>query len=215
MAKNVTFDSIEQFSTACVKLGSKFADAAALLHVYAIIAVNKAYGSTDEGGHWVAALLNAMPQYARRTLRNYLFRVGGLNIPELAHGAKEYAIPADCVLDRSKQALHMEKVRTTPVYAVEVKEGRKPRVKTLNGTVQERANKAIESAITRLKKDDPEAGAVLNEMFTMARAMCLYTQDGTRVALTREQLEVVTSLIDQWDDKGGFVVEVPPLKLAA
>jgi hypothetical protein len=161
--------------------------------------VYKAYSSADGGTAFVQYALDTLPEYARKALVPY-FKKAGLLVNAPAQGSKRYTVPAKCVLDPKHQSKAFEFVRTTPVMAIEQKTGKKaPAPKVLTGTAFERAKEALakahKSLIERLKKDDPEAGALVNNLLVEVQECVYFDVKGRRNKLSKDQVELIELIL--------------------
>lgn len=108
--------------------------------------------------------LDNLVQWARAPLASW-FRAMGLIIDQPAINSARFTVQG--VKDQKNQRKAVELSATKPVMVSEhnVKREKKPAV--LKGTGGERAQSAIEKLIARLRKDDPDAAAYLNDVWTM------------------------------------------------
>jgi hypothetical protein len=162
-------------------------------------AVYKAYSSADGGQAFVQYALDTLPEFSRKALVVY-FKKAGLLVNAPAQGSKRYTVPAKCVLDPKHQAKAFEFVRTTPVLSIEQREGKKAKApKVLTGTAFERAKEALSKAhkslIERLKKDDPEAGALVNNLLVETQENVYFDAKGRRNALSKDQVELIELIL--------------------
>jgi hypothetical protein len=162
-------------------------------------AVFKAYSSADGGAAFAQYALNALPQYMRESLARY-FKKAGVIVNPPSHGVKNYVVPAKCILDPKHQAKAFEFVRTTPVMAIEQKTGKKaPAPKVLVGSAFDRAKEALSKAhkslIERLKKDDPEAGALVNNLLVEVQECVYFDVKGRRNKLSKDQVELIELIL--------------------
>jgi hypothetical protein len=161
--------------------------------------VYKAYSSADGGSAFAQYALNSLPEDARKALASYLKKAGVLfNTP--MQGSKQYTVPNKCVLDPKHQSKAFEFVRTTPVVAIEQRTGKKaPAPKVLTGTAFERARDALakvhKSLIERLKKDDPDAGALVNNLLVETQENVYFDARGRRTVLSKDQIEIIEMVL--------------------
>lgn len=161
--------------------------------------VYKAYSSADGGQAFVQYALDTLPEFARKALVVY-FKKAGILVNAPVQGSKRYTIPNKCVLDPKHQSKAFEFVRTTPVMAIEQREGKKAKApKVLAGTAFERAREALEKAhkslIERMKKDDPDAAALVNNLLVEVQENVYFDNRGRRNVVSKEQAGLIEMIL--------------------
>jgi len=162
-------------------------------HVLGIDAVHSAY--SDKNLDKAQYLLDAIPQYMRKPFAAW-FRRCGLDVANPDVGSARFVVLQ--VIDQKRQSKVFTWAKENPVLdtAHEVKAEKKP--KELKGTPDERAHKAMQSVLSRLKESDPEACAVLNDAYaTMTYSSCLFDADGRQTLLDGAELELIRNLLIQ------------------
>jgi hypothetical protein len=189
----------QNFNEFVDSLGKRGASAAIDLWKVGQQAVYKAYSSSDAGAAFAQYALNTLPQYMRESLAKY-FKRAGLIVNAPMQGQKNYIIPEKCILDPKHQSKAFEFVRTTAPLTVEQRTGKKaPAPKVLTGTAFERARdalaKAHKSLIERLKKDDPDAGALVNNLLVETQENVYFDARGRRTVLSKDQIEIIEMVL--------------------
>jgi hypothetical protein len=107
--------------------------------------------------------LDNLMQWARMPMASWL-RSMGLVIDQPAVNSARFTVKG--VKDQKNQRKAIELAKDKPVMVAEhaVKREKKPVV--LKGTEDERVQSSIEKLIARLKKDDPAAAGLLNDIWT-------------------------------------------------
>lgn len=127
------------------------------------LAVKAIYSNQDP--EMCLTLLNDTPQHIRKAFASWLRSFGVLVNPP-AYGTAQYTIGRENVLVDQKQHKVFERLNNAPdVLAQEIAVRKEPKAKELKGTAQSRAQKVVESVIARLKKIDPEAATLLNDIW--------------------------------------------------
>ena len=133
-----------------------------------ILAVKAAYANQDP--EMALALCNDTPQFMRQKFVTWL-RSYGVAIADRLPGSAEYTIQPGIVKDAKRQAkvfAEVTGVDVRPVLeeAAKVREVKKD--KELKGLAKERAQKKMESVIKSLKKEDPDAAGIINDVWASA-----------------------------------------------
>lgn len=108
--------------------------------------------------------LDNLVQWARAPLASW-FRAMGLVIDQPAINSARFTVKG--VKDQKNQRKAIELAATKPVMVSEHSVKREKKPVELKGTEGERAQKAIEKLIAKLRKDDPDAAAYLNDVWTI------------------------------------------------
>lgn len=140
-------------------------------------------------------LLDNAPQFSKSSIARS-FKRCGLEVASPEIGSARYMVI--CVVDNKRQAKVFANFSELVVLEVEAKVKPAPKAKELKGEIAERASKALQSTITRLSKNDPEASALLNDRMTSANQVnCLIDGNGVKYILDAETvLDIVRQLAE-------------------
>jgi hypothetical protein len=193
----ITYGSINmaltnKFTEQVLALASRGVKLAESAHALGCDAVKSAYANNDLDK--AQFLLDNVPQYMRRPFAAW-FKRAGLDVAPPTIGSARFTVLQ--VIDKKRQAKAFTWVDSNPVLSTthEVKQEKK--TKELKGTADERAQKAMASLISRLKDSDPDASALINEVWTTERVMksCLFHENGNYERLDQAELEVVRCVL--------------------
>lgn len=112
--------------------------------------------------------LDTLPDVWRNPLATWL-RARGIIVSQKAVGTSRFIVGEDGKLVKSqkRQERAFAEAKTELVLATESQSVRQPRKeKKIDAALEERVRKASASFIARVKKDDPDAAAVLNDRLT-------------------------------------------------
>jgi hypothetical protein len=162
-------------------------------HVLGIEAVKAAYSNQDLDK--AQYLMDNIPQYLRKPFSAW-FRRCGLDVAAPDVGSARFSVLQ--VIDQKRQSKAFTWASANPVLDVAHEVKAEKKVKELKGTPDERAHKAMQSLLTRLKESDPEASAILNDAYaTMTYSSCLFDADGRQTLLDGAELELIRNLLIQ------------------
>lgn len=133
-----------------------------------IIAVCAAYANQD--AEMALALCNDTPQFMRVKFASWL-RSYGVDIADPVRGSAVYTIQPGIVKDAKRQAKVIAEVKgmdVRPVLVEEIQARKVLKAKELKGLAKERAQKKMESVIKAVKKDDPDAAGIINDVWASA-----------------------------------------------
>lgn len=156
-------------------------------------AVNKAY--RERNVEYVNAALAAAPLKLRPLVASAMRKLG-VNVVKGEAGA----YVSDGVRDVSKQDEVQQRIKDGDIADVlDAQAVAKPKKeKELTGTAAERVSAAVTRMIKRLRDEDPDAAAVLNDIWT-ARSPetrdSLRMSDGAVLSLTEEEREAVVLFV--------------------
>lgn len=108
--------------------------------------------------------LDNLVQWARSPLASW-FRTMGLVIDQPAINSARFTVKG--VKDQKHQRKALELAKDKPVLVSEHSVKREKKSVVLKGSAGDRAQTAMEKLITRLRKDDPDTAAYLNDVWTM------------------------------------------------
>jgi hypothetical protein len=151
-------------------------------HILGVDAVKSAYANQELDK--AQFLLDNVPQYMRRPFSAW-FKRAGLDIAPPETGAARFVVLQ--VIDRKRQSKVFAWIEVNPVFAVTHEVVQEKKVKELKGTPDERAQKAMTSLITRLKESDPDAAAIINNVWATeykAPTNVIYDDKGNEIALS-------------------------------
>ena len=166
MARNKTFDKLH-----AALVTSKAPEQALQAAIHAVKAI---YSGNDP--EMALALLNDTPQYMREKFASWLASYGAV-VGRPIGGSSEYRIgdAAGLVKDARKQSkvfaelADLSKVR--PVLVEELKAAKVKKPVELKGEAEDRAVKAVTATIARIKKDDPDTAALINDAWAKRNAV--------------------------------------------
>lgn len=192
----------KQWLSRVASIGKSMIEDEGRLRDVAGYAVKAMYSNGDS--NYVVYLLNGevLPAFTRSSLARW-FRKMGINIESPVPGTREYTV--GLVLDKKKQAKVFEDIKTVPVLDLEVKDRAKREPKPLEGIAATRAQKAIEKLVSRLKTaevPDVDAAMLINDAWTRngpasAPTSCVFTQDGSKIELTTDDLTLVVEFLNK------------------
>lgn len=122
--------------------------------------IKQAYAGNNEDTQYA---LDNLAQIWRVALVSWLRRVGKLDIQNPATGSARYMVVGVKNAKFQNKAIEASKVENVLVQEHQIKQETKP--KELKGEAADRAQKAMEKIIARLKKDDPDAAALINDVW--------------------------------------------------
>lgn len=158
------------------------ADNAAKAHTLGIDAVKSAYANQELDK--AQFLMDNVPQYMRKPFAAW-FKRAGLDVAPPDTGSARFVVLQ--VIDRKRQSKAFAWVDANPVFAVTHEVVQEKKAKELKGTPDERAQKAMSSMLGRLKESDPDAAAIINEVWATeykAPANVIYDDKGNEIALS-------------------------------
>lgn len=123
--------------------------------------IRQAYAGNNSDTQYA---LDNLVQWARAPLASW-FRAMGLVIEQPAINSARFTVQG--VKDQKNQRKAIELAKDKPVMVSEHQVKREKKPVELKGTEGERAQKAIEKLIAKLRKDDPDAAAYLNDVWTV------------------------------------------------
>lgn len=130
-----------------------------------------------KGDNEMLDIVLALPLTYAKHAKSYMRRVGRINF--------DLSVPAP--FDVKHQAKVFESIKTyTDIVPVEFIEKTPKAKKEPTGEVRPRVQKKMESTIESLKKSDPEAGSMLNS---------IWTNPLVHMELTAEEIKAVTAFI--------------------
>lgn len=163
------------------------------VHALAVESIKASYANGDN--EKAQFLIDNVPKYVQKSVAQW-FKRFGLDVIAPAAGQARYTVTG--VLDQKRQAKVFEAIKDAPVMVVEhtvVKE-RKP--KELKGTVEERAHKAMQSVLARMKETDPEACALLNDVYaTMHYTNVLFDGSSNKIELDADEVQWFTEKLTE------------------
>lgn len=195
--KQVVAEQVDLLSVDALKdLGAKVALASTMLFAdfwkLGQQMVYRAYGSTDDHSEMFTAIINSLSPALQDALYRYLKRAG-VNASRPAVGSKSFIVGG--VLDRGNQEAALSYVRVYPPLALERKVVKAKAPKVLNGTAVERARTSVSKLIERVKRDDPEGAAALNEMLQQHDS-CVFDAGGNKVLIDSDELGLIEAMIN-------------------
>lgn len=163
------------------------------VHALAVESIKASYANGDN--EKAQFLIDNVPKYVQKSVAQW-FKRFGLDVIAPAAGQARYTVTG--VLDQKRQAKVFEAIKDAPVMVVEhtvVKE-RKP--KELKGTAEERAHKAMQSVLARMKETDPEACALLNDVYaTMHYTNVLFDGSSNKIELDADEVQWFTEKLTE------------------
>ena len=183
----------KKFTDQVIALSNRGVQVAESAHTLGKIAVKAAYSNADlEPAQY---LMDNLPKYIQRAMFNW-FKRAGLDTIAPTTGEKFYKVVQ--VIDQKRQQKTFEWVEANPVMVTEVKEVAAPKEKVLKGTALERSHKAMQSLITRLKETDPEASALINDIYaTMSYTNVLFDAQGKQTQLESAEVELIDKMLKE------------------
>jgi hypothetical protein len=158
------------------------ADNAAKAQTLGIDAVKSAYANQELDK--AQFLMDNVPQYMRKPFCAW-FKRAGLDVAPPDAGSARFVVLQ--VIDRKRQSKVFAWIEANPVFAVTHEVVQEKKAKELKGTPDERAQKAMSSMLGRLKESDPDAAAIINEVWATeykAPANVIYDDKGNEIALS-------------------------------
>lgn len=192
----------KQWLSRVASIGKSMVEDEGRLRDVAGYAVKAMYSNGDSA--YVTYLLNAcvLPAFTRASLARW-FRKMGINVESPIPGTRDYFV--GLVLDKKRQAKVFEDIKTVPVLDLEVKDRVKKEAKPLEGIAAERAAKAVQKLVTRLKTADVpdlDAAALINDAWAQngpgaTPTNCVFTADGSKIELTADDLTLVVEFLNR------------------
>lgn len=178
----------KKFQDQVIALSKRGTQIAGITHDLAIQAVKAAYSNADmEPAQF---LIDNLPKYMQVASFNW-FKRAGLDIHAPSVGSSKYSVLQ--VIDQKRQSKIFEWIKANPVMVTEVKEVAAPKDKVLKGTPEERAHKAMQSLITRLKESDPETSALINDMYaTMSYTNVMFDSQSQKIEMDAAEVKWFT-----------------------
>ena len=168
---------------------------AEIAHRIGIYAVKAAYSGQNVAPACYA--LEELPRYAAKALAAW-FRSAGLNVVDPLPGFSKYTVAG--VVDPKRQDRVFKAIATRPVLLTEDKVVTAKKDKPLEGTPQERAQKAVDAMIKRLKDkgDDLAASVVSTRAGDPAKAhkQVLFNSEGYAVELDNATYAAILAVME-------------------
>ena len=145
--------------------------------------------------------LDTLPDAWRDPLATWL-RARGLIVGRKAVGSSRYVVGETddagilhVVKTQKRQSRAMQEALTEPVLKVVEQTVRVEKKIELKGSASFRAGKAAESAVARLKKTDPDAAALLNDVLTRNTGTNLLVLPSGSIELNAEEVTALTEYL--------------------
>jgi hypothetical protein len=182
----------KQFQTLLAATHNRACDLNAAWHKVIAYAVKKAHSDKESGLAYVQAALDAAPAGIRKNVAS-AFRQLNINISALERGQ----FRAEGVRNPKAQEKTFERIKAGDIPDVVAMADRVPREKKAdNRSPMEVAQDAIDRLLARLKKDNPDAAAVLNDKLAAPTPKCaMFSADGTRIDLTPDEYDAAIKTI--------------------
>jgi alpha-galactosidase/6-phospho-beta-glucosidase family protein len=183
----------KKFTDQVIALSNRGVAVAESAHTLGKVAVKAAYSNADlEPAQY---LMDNLPKYIQQAMFNW-FKRAGLDIIAPTTGEKLYKVMQ--VVDQKRQSKVFEWVEANPVMVIEVKEVAAPKDKVLKGTAEERAHKAMQSLITRLKESDPETSALINDVYaTMNYTNVMFDGQSHKIEMDADEVKWFTEKLTE------------------
>lgn len=175
----------QKFMDQVVSLSKRGTELAAKVQDLAVESIKAAYANADNDK--AQFLIDNVPKYMQKSIAQW-FKRFGLDVLNPSAGQARYMVTG--VIDQKRQAKVFESAPNTPVMVVEHTIAKERKPKELQGTAEDRAHKAMQSVISRMKETDPEACALLNDMYaTMHYTSVLFDAQGHKIDLYDDEVK--------------------------
>lgn len=183
----------KKFQEQVIALSSRGVVVAVKAHELAIQAVKAAYSNADmEPAQF---LIDNLPKYMQVATFTW-FKRAGLDVHAPSVGSSKYSVLQ--VIDQKRQSKVFEWIALNPVMVTEVKEVAAPKEKVLKGTPEERAHKAMQSLISRLKESDPETSALINDVYaTMSYTNVMFDGQSHKIEMDAAEVQWFTEKLTE------------------